>query len=109
YNMPLVFELSGKIDKKRIEKTFGTLVERHEALRTYFEVIEDTIVQKIDATNKFEWIERNTNENIEAIVDKFVKPFVLEQGPLLRVEFVEAREKTYLLLDMHHIISDGVS
>ncbi|WP_218012711.1 condensation domain-containing protein, partial [Bacillus cereus] len=109
YNMPLIFELSGEIDKKRIEKTFRILVERHEALRTSFEIIEDKIVQRIDSPNKFELIEKNTSENIEAIVAKFVKPFVLEEGSLFRVELVRIGEKTYLLLDMHHIISDGVS
>ncbi|MCR3761958.1 polyketide synthase, partial [Clostridium felsineum] len=35
--------------------------------------------------------------------------FDLKKAPLFRVELVENKEKTYLLIDMHHIISDGVS
>ncbi|WP_205608364.1 non-ribosomal peptide synthetase, partial [Clostridium botulinum] len=43
------------------------------------------------------------------IINKFVRPFNLGKAPLFRVELIENKEKTYLLIDMHHIISDGVS
>lgn len=46
YNMPQVFELQGSIDKTKIESTFKKLVERHEALKTYFGIVEGEIVQK---------------------------------------------------------------
>ncbi|MBY0220767.1 condensation domain-containing protein, partial [Paenibacillus illinoisensis] len=40
----------------------------------------------------------------------FIRPFHLEEGPLFRVGLIElAAEKHLLLLDMHHIISDGIS
>ncbi|MED2910653.1 condensation domain-containing protein, partial [Bacillus thuringiensis] len=43
-------------------------------------------------------------------VEAFVRPFDLEQAPLLRVGLIEVEENHHLLLfDMHHIISDGVS
>ena len=34
YNMPLVFEVEGKVDKVRIETTLKKIITRHEALRT---------------------------------------------------------------------------
>ena len=109
YNMPATFELEGKVDKIKIEETFKKLVIRHEALRTYFGTIEGQIVQKISNSDKFKLVDRKENEEIETIIDKFVRKFDLENEPLFRVELVEIREKTYLLIDMHHIISDGVS
>jgi len=109
YNMPVVFELIGEIHKDTIRESFENLALRHEALRTYFEVFEGRIIQKINNFYKFKLIHTKYNEEIETIINKFVRPFELEKAPLFRVEFVENRGKTYLFIDMHHIISDGVS
>ncbi|NOQ28125.1 MAG: amino acid adenylation domain-containing protein, partial [Bacteroidales bacterium] len=41
---------------------------------------------------------------------KFIKPFDLSQAPLLRVAIVDIKgEDSLLMIDMHHIISDGTS
>ena len=39
----------------------------------------------------------------------FVRPFELNQAPLFRAELAESDEAAYIMVDMHHIISDGVS
>ncbi len=109
YNMPAVFELEGKVDKCKIEETFRKLTERHEALRTYFETLDGEIIQKLQKNHEFNLSCRNKSENIEDIINSFGKPFNLEKAPLFRVELIENKEKTYLLIDMHHIISDGLS
>ncbi|MGG4425012.1 condensation domain-containing protein, partial [Bacillus velezensis] len=41
YNMPAVLELTGPLDRSRLEETFRQLVERHESLRTSFETGPD--------------------------------------------------------------------
>ncbi|WBW95743.1 non-ribosomal peptide synthetase [Oceanirhabdus sp. W0125-5] len=110
YNMPAIYELEGKIDKEKIENTFKKLVERHEALRTYFDTIDGEIVQKID--NEYEFkilIKREDQEELESIIKSFRRSFELEKAPLFRAELIESNEKNYLLIDMHHIISDGIS
>ncbi|GKX65197.1 non-ribosomal peptide synthase/polyketide synthase [Inconstantimicrobium mannanitabidum] len=109
YNMPAVFELEGKVDKKKIEETFRKLVQRHEALRTYFETLNGEIIQRLQNNYEFRLEHINENGNIKDIINNFVRPFDLEKAPLLRVELVENNEKYYLLVDMHHIISDGLS
>lgn len=44
------------------------------------------------------------------IVRLFVRPFDLNRAPLLRVGLITVRESRYvLMIDMHHIISDGMS
>ncbi|MDA2157988.1 MULTISPECIES: amino acid adenylation domain-containing protein [Bacillus cereus group] len=108
YNMPIVFELKGFINRSRIEDTFKKLVSRHEALRTSFEIYNEKIVQRVQVKYKFELVKKQ-NENIEDIINNFVRPFNLEKAPLFRVQLLENEEKTYLLIDMHHIISDGLS
>ncbi len=110
YNMPIVYELEGEINKERIENTFKKLVLRHDVLRTYFEAKEDQIVQKIDNESEFKMmVRREDEEEFKNIIKNFVTVFELEKGPLFRAEIIENHEKTYLLIDMHHIISDGVS
>ncbi|WBW95744.1 non-ribosomal peptide synthetase [Oceanirhabdus sp. W0125-5] len=110
YNMPSLFELQGNIDKTKIENTFTKLVERHEILRTNFKSVDDEIVQRISNKIVFKLIVKKVHvDKLENIIKDFIKPFDLENGPLFRIEFVENKEKTYLLIDMHHIISDGIS
>jgi amino acid adenylation domain-containing protein len=102
YNMPLVLEVAGEIDKDRVKHAFRVLIRRHETLRTSFHMIDNEPVQKIHPDVVFE-IERLD-------IEHFIRPFDLSRPPLLRVGLVEiARQKYLFLFDMHHIISDGTS
>ncbi|NFS09656.1 non-ribosomal peptide synthetase, partial [Clostridium botulinum] len=107
YNMPAVFELEGSVDKNKIEEAFRKLTQRHESLRTYFQIYNGKIIQRIQ-DYEFELVKKE-NKNIEDAINGFVRPFDLEKAPLFRAELLEDNKKTYLLIDMHHIISDGVS
>ncbi|QGT59609.1 non-ribosomal peptide synthetase [Bacillus velezensis] len=104
YNMPAVLELTGPLDRSRLEETFRQLVERHESLRTSFETGPDgEPVQRIHDSVPFQLDEAES-------ADAFVRPFCLEEAPLFRAALVKESEEHHLLLtDMHHIISDGVS
>ncbi|QVL91822.1 non-ribosomal peptide synthetase [Bacillus velezensis] len=104
YNMPAVLELTGPLDRSRLEETFRQLVERHESLRTSFETGPDgEPVQRIHDSVPFQLDEAES-------ADAFVRPFCLEEAPLFRAALVKESDERHLLLtDMHHIISDGVS
>ncbi|MGC2876065.1 amino acid adenylation domain-containing protein [Bacillus velezensis] len=104
YNMPAVLELTGPLDRGRLEETFRQLVERHESLRTSFETGPDgEPVQRIHDSVPFQLDEAKS-------ADAFVRPFCLEEAPLFRAALVKESDEHHLLLtDMHHIISDGVS
>ncbi|WP_244251329.1 condensation domain-containing protein [Bacillus amyloliquefaciens] len=104
YNMPAVLELTGPLDRVRLEETFRQLVERHESLRTSFETGPDgEPVQRIHDSVTFQLDEAES-------ADAFVRPFGLEEAPLFRAALVKESDERHLLLtDMHHIISDGVS
>ncbi|HLP58561.1 MAG TPA: amino acid adenylation domain-containing protein, partial [Candidatus Deferrimicrobium sp.] len=102
YNIPSFSLLTGEIDKDRIEHTFRVLLNRHESLRTSFHIIGDVPVQRIHDQVEFE-IEPLTNE-------EFIRPFDISRAPLIRVRLTKTGEKKHLLMvDMHHIISDGTS
>ncbi|WP_242951104.1 condensation domain-containing protein, partial [Clostridium saccharobutylicum] len=111
YNMPSVTIIEGKLDTEKFENVFKELIKRHESLRTSFEIIDGIPMQKIykEIDFKMEFIEKDEKE-LESIIKQFLKPFVLNEPPLLRVTLVKLKEERYaMLLDIHHIVSDGVS
>ncbi|MGX5439995.1 amino acid adenylation domain-containing protein [Bacillus thuringiensis] len=111
YNIPFAMKIKGDLDIRQFEKAFHRLIERHEALRTFFVMVDGEPVQKIEREIDFQVTYREVGTNkIDDIINEFVKPFDLEKAPLLRVEIVRVKEDEYIIaLDMHHIISDGVS
>ena len=111
YNMPGVIKIEGELDKVQVEEAFIKLVDRHETLRTSFHMIDGEIVQRIDQDLEFE-VEtlQVEGDQLEAIIEDFVRPFNLKEAPLLRVGLAELTEEEHVLFfDMHHIISDGTS
>jgi aryl carrier-like protein len=53
YNIPSVMIIEGMLDKEKIENIFKTLIGRHEALRTSFEVREGVPYQKVNDDFEF--------------------------------------------------------
>jgi amino acid adenylation domain-containing protein/FkbM family methyltransferase len=115
YNTPSMWILEGRMDKNRFENTFSKLIHRHESLRTSIEIINGEPVQRIHKENyKFQITNYkqipNSKSQITNIVKDFIRPFDLSRAPLLRVGLSQmGKEKYLLLVDMHHIISDGSS
>ncbi|HLP58744.1 MAG TPA: amino acid adenylation domain-containing protein, partial [Candidatus Deferrimicrobium sp.] len=104
YNMPEVIRLGETPDLQGLEATFQRLTERHESLRTSFHLLEDQPVQKVHAMVSFK-VEERTGEPVWNPA-----PFDLSKAPLLRAMFLKTpQNQYYLMVDMHHIISDGIS
>lgn len=111
YNMSGMFMMEGALDRTRLEEAFQQLVARHESLRTAFKVIQGEPKQIIYPEVKFA-IEsiRATEEEMQDQIQQFVRTFDLEQAPLMRAGLVELRQDCHVLLvDLHHIIGDGLS
>ncbi|WP_051240536.1 non-ribosomal peptide synthetase [Paenibacillus alvei] len=111
YNLPIVLELQGALDRQRFESALHKLIARHETLRTSFHMAEGEPVQCVHHEVGFtaEYVQASETEATEA-VRTFIRAFHLEQPPILRVGLIElASERHLFVLDMHHIISDGVS
>jgi len=111
YNMLQVVRLEGDLDKDRIEDVFNKLLIRHECLRTFFATIDGEPVQKIagQVLIETEYFEPK-KENVSLIIEKFSRTFDLGQAPLVRIGLIRTGPGEHLLMvDMHHIITDGVS
>ncbi len=111
YNMPEVLLLKGEVNVKYLESTFQKMITRHESLRTSFEIRKGNCVQIIhDAiTFSLETAEGERN-SLDAEIEKFVRPFDLTKAPLFRAKLIIfSKEQAALLIDLHHIVSDGTS
>ncbi len=112
YNMPGVLELEGDVNKDRLKEAFDKLIQRHEALRTSFESLEEGLIQKVHSKVEFNIEEYKVEDDkaIEETVKGFIRTFDLSKAPLLRVGIIKIQSNKHILIyDMHHIISDGVS
>lgn len=110
YHIPIALKIEGKIDKARLEATFKKIIQRHETLRTSFPVIHGEPVQQIHEQVDFtlSYVEVTESE-VDHLIDQFIQPFSLQDASLFRVGLVKLPKYHLLLVDMHHIISDGTS
>jgi len=114
YNLPRKIELGDHIDSAKIVKAIKSLIQRHESLRTSFHTVNGEPVQRIRQIGEYEfemdYFTVETEEELESIVKGAIKPFDLSAAPLVRGSIIQTHSLFYyLFLDMHHIISDGVS
>jgi amino acid adenylation domain-containing protein len=119
YNSPLAMRLTGALDPESAERALRALVARHEALRTTFEVVDGHGTQRVHEpgpvpVRHLDLSARPAPER-DRELDRLLREhagrsFDLRHGPLLRVALVRlAGREHVLLLDMHHIITDGWS
>ena len=112
YNMPEYILIRGDVQLEKLNAAFKTMLERHEILRTVFFVTEKGIyMQKVigGVESGVSYVEDDMTSD-EEILKEFIKPFDLEKDMLIRMRLVKRRDNLFLLLlDKHHIISDGVS
>ena len=99
YNVPYAFKV-GELDVKRLQEAVEKLIARHEMLRTHFENKDGSVIQVINNDVVFH-VEQLDLDDISA----FVRPFDLSKAPLFRVGYFE----NTIMIDMHHIITDGSS
>lgn len=111
YNLPGGIILDKIPDIEKLEKCFNELIKRHESLRTYFDLVDGNVIQKIIDNIDFKLNVSSANyKDLDTCFKNFVKPFNLNNAPLFRAELVKfENDKCLLLFDMHHIISDGSS
>ncbi|MEN2451143.1 condensation domain-containing protein, partial [Bacillus sp. JR_15] len=111
YHMPAVLMMEGSLDVKQLEEALQALIERHESLRTAFVEIDGVPVQKVYRRVPFtlEVVEVEKGHE-QPVIDAFITPFSLHQAPLMRAKVAKLSEEKYVfMMDMHHIIADGVT
>jgi hypothetical protein len=119
YNLPLAVMIRGDLNLNILEICVNKIIERHESLRTCFREENGDPIQIIHKfkTTKLAFYDYSLlpgSQRYEVVNDKasaFVMlPFNLEDGPLFFVYVFRVSELEHIvLLNMHHIISDGWS
>ncbi|XGW00925.1 MAG: amino acid adenylation domain-containing protein (plasmid) [Leptolyngbya sp. BL-A-14] len=136
YNVTAAIRFTGKLHLEALEQTFNAIVQRHEALRTTFNRMDGSLMQRGTAQLEAEGFERVLMQVITPYLDvplpvialhtvpadqrdevaqqqaiaAFQQPFNLTDGPLMRVTLLQFDETHHvLLLNLHHIVSDGWS
>jgi len=119
YNMAAALRLQGSLDEQRLQAAFDGLLQRHETLRTVFQVEGEQAEQNVLPAQRFVVQRSDLSElpaeqreaQVQALVETDVaQPFDLLTGPLLRASlFKLAGDEHVLLVCMHHIVSDGWS
>ena len=110
YNLPYLFVLDGSLDEEKLKNAIETVVAAHPTLFTRIGVNEQgDPIQTIDESESFTLTVEHEPTDIEAEKARFIKPFDLTKDRLFRIRLLKDSEHFYLLLDIHHIICDGVS
>ena len=119
YNIPAAVRLKGELDEEALCRSLSEIARRHEALRTTFPSSDGQPRQRIHQHLELrpEVIElRHTGEaererELEEVLRvEAARGFDLSRGPLIRAKLVRVAESDQvLMLNMHHIVSDGWS
>ena len=128
YNMPAAYRLTGSLNIAALEQSLSEIVQRHEVLRTTFPSVDGQPSQAIAPHQAFtlpiidlrehsdtekgaicETQQRNAIAQ-QIATEEAQQPFALATGPLFRAKLLRLNEaESVLLLNMHHIVSDGWS
>lgn len=117
YHVSFAWRISGPLDASVLKASVESVVRRHDALRTTFEVVDGAPVQVIGrAVDPFlPTIHLGGETPAEVEIAEHVKAearraFDLRRGPLVRARLlVVSGVEHVLLLDIHHIVADGWS
>jgi len=121
YNLPGAFFIDGHLNVSLLKKAFNTVVQRHESLRTTFElfdgepkqVIHKNLVPMFNETDLS--LKKYSPDAITEKINQYarqdaIQSFNLSSGPLLRIHLLKIANEHYaLLFNIHHIISDAWS
>ncbi|MBR2275853.1 MAG: AMP-binding protein, partial [Lachnospiraceae bacterium] len=114
YNIPVLLELSSEIKKDRLKSAVVSAIEAHPYLKTRL-----LLTEKGELRQKRMDDEPFSEADIEEVIcgeiaegkDTLVKPFDLLKDRLFRIKLIRAEkeEKSYLFIDVHHIVYDGMA
>ena len=113
YNLPVSCPLDMAIEPTRLKYSLTKIIQERPVLRTRFVADEQGEIRQYsdpDMQVDIPVKEMSENEFQHYCAEGFVRPFDLLSGEsLCRFEVVRTQERLYLLLDIHHAISDGLS
>ncbi|MGN6715277.1 amino acid adenylation domain-containing protein, partial [Anaerocolumna jejuensis] len=110
YNVHKIWNINTSIDINKMETSFKTLLQRHEILRTSYEVRDGELVQIINGEIDFNIEKIPLDDEESKLIRQFIRPFNLSSCPLMRVGIIDKGNDSYILIiDIHHIAIDAFS
>ena len=119
YNIPATLRLNFSPDVAVLEQSINALIQRHEALRTTFVMLDGRPMQVVDPvlTVPLKIVDLHTlaeterkAEILRLATEELRQSFDLVKGPLLRATLLQVAPKEHILLfTIHHIVFDGWS
>jgi amino acid adenylation domain-containing protein len=119
HNISSGLRLKGDLDTQALRRSIGSIVARHETLRTAFVTLQGEVFQKVSRTGDVEIPEvdlqslpDNTREReaYRIACEEADRPFDLHSSPLLRLKLIRISDEEHILLfTTHHLVSDGWS
>ena len=116
YHIPMIFQLEGNLNIKRLRQTFKIIIQRHEILRTVYQEDKGVAYQYLKSAE--DWMLTyseftsfaDSNKSTEVLKNSLLEAFDLTSDFLLRGHLIKTGEATHLLaIVIHHIATDGWS
>jgi amino acid adenylation domain-containing protein len=115
YNTAIAVRIGSAVDADTLERAFGKLILRHDALRTTITNGDGAPAQQVWGFRAIPlgrhdvsgWNDDALGRGVRAA---YARPFDLERGPLARLDLLTRdRDDHVLLLTLHHIVGDAWS
>ena len=118
-NMPLMWKCTGPLGLELLREAFDRVVERHESLRTTFDVVDGKLTQIVNPSWRVPIAVVDLTDVPDAEFSQKAQQLTTEHaayrmnlrsGPLMVVKLLRFGPASHMLLvTLHHIICDGVS
>ncbi|WP_245894178.1 amino acid adenylation domain-containing protein [Chamaesiphon polymorphus] len=118
-NSSIVLRITGDLNPAVVERSFNEIIRRHEILRTVFREVDERPIQFILPTLHIPLGYRDLqplppadreSAAFNLAIDLATPEFDLAVAPLLRTNLLQlAPQEHWLLITIHHIITDGSS
>ena len=110
YNNPILFSLSRDTDEVRLKQAIETAVRNHPGLLVRISLDETGMpVMQYEPSFEADICTVIRIGNIEEVKDSLIRPFLLRKDRLFRFEIYKSVDRTYLFMDIHHVVFDGAS
>jgi amino acid adenylation domain-containing protein len=110
YNIPFLFTLEESIDVEKLKAAVSKTISAHSYMNTRFFVNENgELCQKPQSEDFEPEIIKISDCEFEKLRPNLVRPFKLDGERLYRIEIYVTDSHKYMLIDFHHIMTDGNS
>ncbi|WDQ32176.1 amino acid adenylation domain-containing protein [Paenibacillus marchantiae] len=119
YNIPVLWEIEGSLDIHILRRAFNIVIQRHDTLRTifktvlgqFYQIIKTDILFELEVIDiSFKDLNEQKSQYLNFAKNEAAREFNMESGPLFNVFLFKLnRNQNILMVNMHHLISDGWS